>query len=176
MDSAVVAPSGAITLCAAAVDAMLKAKDYREGTLYDRIEQAAGDHLITEGMAKWAHEVRLDANAERHADEDYQHPTPKHAQRCIAFVVALGEIVFVLPERVNEGRKQATGDVEPATPGDADPTSTIPWPSVTWYSQPHAKQGRLSREMSREVLTERETSRLLQGTTHSLSPERPTAS
>jgi len=55
-------PSGAVMLAASAVDAMLKEKGYKDGSLYKRIEQAAGDHLITAEMASWAHEVRLDAN------------------------------------------------------------------------------------------------------------------
>ena len=49
-------------LAASAVDSMLKEKGYKDGSLYKRIEQAAGDHLITAEMASWAHEVRLDAN------------------------------------------------------------------------------------------------------------------
>jgi hypothetical protein len=52
-------------LCASAVDAMLKAKSYKDGTLYGRINQAAKDHLITPEMAKWAHDVRIEANDPR---------------------------------------------------------------------------------------------------------------
>src|SRR5260221_14724222 len=39
------APSAAITMCASAVDAMLKAKDYEKGTLNERIKKAIGDQL-----------------------------------------------------------------------------------------------------------------------------------
>jgi hypothetical protein len=56
------APAGAIMLAASTVDAMLKVKGYQSGNLYQRIDKAAEDHLITADMAKWAHEVRLDAN------------------------------------------------------------------------------------------------------------------
>lgn len=49
-------------LAASAVDALLKLKGYTAGSLYARIEKAAEDHVITQDMAKWAHEVRLDAN------------------------------------------------------------------------------------------------------------------
>jgi len=115
MDSATVAPSGATVLCASAVDAMLKAKGYTEGKLYPRIDQAAKDHAITESMADWAHDVRLDANVERHADEGYQLPQPDDAYRCIDFVVALGEYMFVLPDRIAEGRKAAKSS--PDQPG-----------------------------------------------------------
>ena len=63
------APAGAVMLAASSVDAMLKEKGYNEGSLYARIGQARDDHLITADMAEWAHEVRLDANDQRHADE-----------------------------------------------------------------------------------------------------------
>lgn len=63
-------PAGSIMLCASSVDAMLKLKGYKDGSLYQRIENAAKDHLITNEMSKWAHDVRLDANDQRHADEN----------------------------------------------------------------------------------------------------------
>src|ERR1700731_4214427 len=55
------APDGAVMLAASAVDAMLKAKNYRDGSLYSRIDKAAADHVITQDMARWAHHVRLEA-------------------------------------------------------------------------------------------------------------------
>jgi hypothetical protein len=102
------APAGAVMLCASAVDAMLKAKSYRDGTLYLRINQAADDHLITSEMAQWAHEVRLDANDQRHADDSASLPTLDDAKRCVDFALALGEFLFVLPSRVNRGLADAT--------------------------------------------------------------------
>lgn len=97
------APAGSLMLCASAVDAMLKAKGLMEGSLYSRIDQAAADHLITAGMAQWAHEVRLDANAQRHADEAAPLPSTDDARRAVDFVSALGEFLFVLPSRVRRG-------------------------------------------------------------------------
>ncbi len=91
-------------LCASAVDAMLKAKGYTSGNLYGRINKAADDHLITEGMKEWAHEVRLDANDQRHADEAAALPTTAAAQRSIEFAQALGQFLFVLPAQVARGR------------------------------------------------------------------------
>ena len=102
------APAGAVMLCGSSVDAMLKAKGYIEGSLYARIEKAAADHLITDEMAKWAHEVRLDANDQRHADQSSALPTPQDATRVIEFVNALAEFLFVLPSRVSRGL-QASG-------------------------------------------------------------------
>ena len=97
------APSGAVLLAASSIDAMLKTKGLSEGSLYSRIDRAAAEHIITADMAKWAHAVRLDANDQRHADESTDLPTDKEAQRCIDFTMALAEILFVLPSRVERG-------------------------------------------------------------------------
>ncbi len=97
------APAGAVMLAASAVDAMLKTKGYTEGSLYGRIEQAAAAHSITPDMARWAHDVRLDANDQRHADEAAILPTPDDARRAVDFASALAEILFVLPSRVQRG-------------------------------------------------------------------------
>jgi hypothetical protein len=101
------APAGAVMLAASAVDAMLKDKNYKTGNLYGRIEKAASDHIITNEMAKWAHEVRLDANDQRHADEVALLPTEIEAKKCIDFAKALGEFMFVLPSRVQRGIAEA---------------------------------------------------------------------
>jgi hypothetical protein len=97
-------------LAASSVDAMLKAKSYHDGTLYSRINKAAEDHLITQEMAQWAHEVRLDANDQRHADESVPLPTSEDAKKCIDFVLAFGEFLFVLPSRVRQGIVNASTD------------------------------------------------------------------
>ena len=95
-------------LAASAVDAMLKQRGYVEGTLYKRIEKAAGDHVLTSEMAPWAHAVRLDANDQRHADEAAVLPTPEDAKRVLEFALALGEYLFVLPARIARGIKAGT--------------------------------------------------------------------
>jgi hypothetical protein len=97
------APAGAIMLAASSIDAMLKEKGYKEGNLYPRIEQAAKDHLITDGMAKWAHQVRLDSNSQRHADHEASLPTEDEAKKAIKFAQAFGEFLFVLPKMVAKG-------------------------------------------------------------------------
>jgi hypothetical protein len=102
------APAGAIMLAASSIDAMLKEKGYTQGNLYPRIEQAAKDHLITKGMAKWAHQVRLDANAQRHADEDVRLPTTDEARKTINFARAFGEFLFVLPAMVEQGLEETS--------------------------------------------------------------------
>jgi hypothetical protein len=102
------APSGSTILCASAVDAMLKEKGYKEGSLYKRIELAVKDAIITPEMAKWAHQVRLDANDERHADDSATMPTVDDAKQSIAFTQTLGEILFVLPSKVTKGIEATT--------------------------------------------------------------------
>jgi len=101
------APAGAVMLAASAIDAMLKAKGFKSGSLYARIDEAAGQHLITPEMAAWAHEVRLDANDQRHADEDAPLPNAADARKCVNFALALAEFLFVLPARVARGRKNS---------------------------------------------------------------------
>lgn len=103
------APAGSVMLSASSVDAMLKAKDYRDGSLYSRIDKAKDDHLITEEMALWAHEVRLDSNEPRHADDSKPLPTEEDARKSIDFVLALGQFLFVLPTRVKRGLENSTG-------------------------------------------------------------------
>jgi hypothetical protein len=98
------APSGAVMLCASSVDAMLKEKGYKKGNLYHRIDEASNSGLITAEMATWAHEIRLDANDERHADECAELPNTEDAQKCINFVRALADFMYVLPARVKRGR------------------------------------------------------------------------
>jgi hypothetical protein len=100
------APAGAVMLTASSVDAMLKEKGLKQGSLYKRIDTAAEQHLITAEMALWAHEVRLDANEQRHADEDAVMPNEADASRAIEFATALAQFLFVLPARVAQGRGQ----------------------------------------------------------------------
>ncbi|HEX8586910.1 DUF4145 domain-containing protein [Pseudomonas sp.] len=104
--SSIHAPAGAVMLTASSVDAMLKEKGLKQGNLYKRIDAAAEQHLITAEMALWAHEVRLDANDQRHADEDAVMPNEADASRAIEFATALAQFLFVLPARVAQGRGQ----------------------------------------------------------------------
>lgn len=97
------APSGCIMLCASAVDEMLKQRDFKDGTLYKRIKEASEDGILTSEMEAWAHEVRLDANDERHADEDASLPNENDAKKVLNFTDALAEYLFVLPSRVKRG-------------------------------------------------------------------------
>ena len=97
-------------LSASSVDAMLKEKGYKEGSLYSRIDKAVSDGAITADMAVWAHEIRLDANDQRHADDNAGLPTQEDAERCIEFAKALGQFMFVIPRRVSRGIAAATDE------------------------------------------------------------------
>lgn len=90
-------------LCASAVDEMLKLKGYTEGNLYSRINKAAADRLLTEDMANWAHQVRLEANDQRHADMNSLLPTVNEAKQSVEFTKTLAELLFVLPAKVTRG-------------------------------------------------------------------------
>lgn len=100
------APAGAVMLTASAVDSMLKEQGLKAGSLNSRIDEAAKNHLITKEMAAWAHEIRLDANDQRHADDEAPLPSAADAEKAIDFAKALGQFLFVLPARVERGRKQ----------------------------------------------------------------------
>ena len=99
------APAGAVMLTASAVDVMLKDKGYKDGSLNARLDAAAKAHLITAEMAAWAHEIRLDANDQRHADEAASLPSEADAAKAIEFANALAQFLYVLPARVERGRK-----------------------------------------------------------------------
>ena len=104
-------PSGSVMLSASSVDAMLKAKALTSGSLYSRIDEAAKQNLITDEMAKWAHEVRLDANDQRHSDEQTPLPDRAQAEKCVEFATALAQFLFVLPARVRRGLESVVPNV-----------------------------------------------------------------
>lgn len=106
--SSIHAPAGAVMLAASSVDSMLKVKGLIDGSLYKRIEEAVGQNMITPAMADWAHEIRLDANDQRHADQDSNLPSGEDAQRVIDFTIAFAEYLFVLPAKVQRGLKVIT--------------------------------------------------------------------
>ena len=96
-------PAASVMMSASAVDAMLKEKGLKEGSLFKRIAQAAANNLITPNMADWAHQIRLDANDQRHADEEAPLPEVEDAKLCLDFALALADVLFVLPARVTHG-------------------------------------------------------------------------
>jgi hypothetical protein len=96
-------PDGSIMLCASSVDAILKEKNLTEGSLYKRIDEAYQQGILTIDMKTWAHQVRLEANDQRHSDNDSTHATIAQAKQAIEFTKTLAEILFVLPSKVTRG-------------------------------------------------------------------------
>lgn len=101
------APDAAAVMAGSAVDAMLKAMGYQGGSLYSRIDKAVADHVLTEAMGEWAHEVRLGSNRPRHADADRPHISSDEANQSVEFAEALGHFLFVLTARVRSGIEKA---------------------------------------------------------------------
>jgi hypothetical protein len=101
------APDAAAVMAGSAVDGMLKALGYTEGSLYTRIDKAVEDHKLTKNMGDWAHEVRLESNRPRHADRDEPHVSPDEAKQSVEFAEALGAFLFVLSKRIDRGLKAA---------------------------------------------------------------------
>jgi Domain of unknown function (DUF4145) len=115
-------PAASVVMSASAVDAMLKERGYKDGSLYGRIQKAEREGVLTAHMADWAHDIRLDANDERHADDTATDAAPNDASRCLEFAETLADLLFVLPARVKRGRKTQTTAVPAiAAPGKATP-------------------------------------------------------
>lgn len=108
------APDASVVMSASSVDAMLKAKGYLEGSLYSRIDKAVKDHILTEDMGRWAHRVRLEANAVRHVDQEATPPTREDAEKVLDFSRALGDFLFVFTARVTHGLEQAEAATDAA--------------------------------------------------------------
>jgi hypothetical protein len=97
------APDAAAVMAGSAVDAMLKELGYISGSVYSRIDQALKDNRLTQGMADWAHAVRLGSNRPRHADSERPHVSPAEAKQSVEFAEALGQFLFVLTAQVQRG-------------------------------------------------------------------------
>jgi hypothetical protein len=101
------APDAAALMAASAVDAMLKEQGLTEGSLYNRIDKAVEQHILTEPMGKWAHAVRLEANNVRHADQSNPHVTKPQAEQVVEFASALGDFLYVLTAKIAKGVEDA---------------------------------------------------------------------
>jgi hypothetical protein len=95
-------------LAASSIDAMLKERGYKDGSLYGRIEKSTSDGLLTAQMRDWAHEIRLSANEPRHADDEFDGATDKDAEQVIEFARALAEYLYVLPAKVQKWKGQTS--------------------------------------------------------------------
>ncbi len=96
-------PRSCIMVCASAVQAMLAEKKIEATSIYRSLNKAVKEGVLSEDLAKWGHQVRLEANEQRHVDKDKPAPTTEDAERCLEFTMMLAEILFVIPARVSKG-------------------------------------------------------------------------
>ena len=94
------APDASVVMSASSIDAMLQDNGLVDGSLYNRIDQAVTNGILTQKMADWAHRVRLDANNPRHADASIPHMSADDAKRAFDFANALTEYLYMLPSRM----------------------------------------------------------------------------
>lgn len=109
------APDAAAVMAGSAVDGMLKAHGLNDGSLYSRIDTALEQNILTQGMADWAHSVRLGSNRPRHADIENPHVSPDEAKQSVEFAEALGSFLFVLTAKINRGIEAAAAAEKGAT-------------------------------------------------------------
>lgn len=95
------APSGAIMLCANAVNAMLREKKIEGSSLQEKIGKAVEQGLINKEMETWAGKIRLDTPEQD--DDNLPMPSVEQAKQSIAFSKALADFLFVLPEKIQKG-------------------------------------------------------------------------
>ena len=93
-------PDASVVMSASSIDAMLKDNGIDEKNLFKGIDKAVDEGIITKGMSKWAHLVRLESNKPRHVDKEKPHMTKEDAERAFDFAKALGEILYSLPNRM----------------------------------------------------------------------------
>lgn len=119
------APDAAAVMAGSAVDAMLKQRGLVDGSLYSRIDKALEDHILTQGMADWAHSVRLGSNRPRHADADRPHVSADEATQSVEFAEALGNFLFVLTARIDRGLVAAGAKKVPKSIKKESGTGTV---------------------------------------------------
>jgi hypothetical protein len=83
--------------CRSVLEVALKSLGY-EGrqTLFERINKAREDGLLTESMREWAHRIRLDGNEAAHE----LNATDDEAREFVDFLRLFMEVAFVLPTRI----------------------------------------------------------------------------
>lgn len=89
-------------LAASAVDEMLRHLGFEGSSLFLRIGAAQAAGRMTNEMVAWAHQVRLDANDQRHP-KGGSLPSVSDAQHSVDFAMALAEYLYALPARVTRG-------------------------------------------------------------------------
>lgn len=101
------APDGAAMLANSAVDATLKARGLKGGSVYKRLGEAVSQGLITNEMREWADDIRIESNNPRHADDASEPISVERAKLIVEFAKALADILFVLPAKAKAQANEA---------------------------------------------------------------------
>lgn len=94
-------------LANSAVDAMLKERGLRDGSVYKRLGEAVKLGLITNEIREWADRVRVESNNPRHADDEVEPITTELAGLLVEFSKSLADILFVLPAKAAMQSREA---------------------------------------------------------------------
>jgi hypothetical protein len=99
-------PRSSILATATAIDHMLKHRGYKTGSLYERINAAVAAQEFPKSIGDWAHEVRLDANDIRHADEhtDPSYYSAQRADLLWRLAATISDVWFGIPAEIARGR------------------------------------------------------------------------
>lgn len=93
-----------LTNCRGVMEVALQELETKAGAppskapLIKRIDQLAGQGLITAGLAEWAHQIRLDGNRSAHELVG----DPAVARAYVDFLKLFLEVSFDLPERISK--------------------------------------------------------------------------
>lgn len=105
-------PSASILVGSRSLNEMLLAIGYEDKNLYNKLQQASEDRKITSEMESWAHEVRLNANEERHPKKYSTEATQEDAKNTIELLKAFAQYLFVLPAMIQKEIKKFTLTVD----------------------------------------------------------------
>jgi len=92
----------AVIACRSAMEVALKSLETQGSNVFEHINDAREKGLITQGLADWAHHLRLQGNEAVHELEANR----EEAQEMIEFLHLFLEITFVLPKRIEMKKHQ----------------------------------------------------------------------
>ena len=80
-----------------------------QGTLFERIQEAAKQHHLTPDLANWAHQIRLDGNDAAHEEEPF---SQDDAERLSVFTDMVLRYLFTLPGMLKQARNDSENDTD----------------------------------------------------------------
>lgn len=90
--------------CRTTLDVVTRQLGATTGNLKDRIDQLRAKGIITEHLAAWAHEIRLDGNEALHEGDIGDPDAPEQAKKYVAFLELLLHVTFELPETIKKAK------------------------------------------------------------------------